>query len=104
MLILKNLVNPVQQLQLQNAGLVHIKRLAITKDRNDDSQTHRSFRSRDRHHDEHEKLPGHVLKETRERHERQIHSIQHQLDTHEHRDHVALDDHARHSNREQDRG
>ena len=43
-----------------------------------------------------------VLKETRKRNERQVHGIQHQLDAHEHRDHVALDDHADVANREQD--
>ena len=90
--------------QLQNARLIHVQRLTIAEDGDNDSQTHRRFRGRYGHNDEHKKLSGDVLKETRKRNEGQIHSIQHQLNAHEHRDDVALDDHTRHADREKDRG
>ena len=63
----------------------------------------RSFGRRHGHDDENEQLTRDVLKETRKRDERQVHGIEHQLNAHEHRDHVALDDHADHANREQAR-
>src|SRR5690242_16655582 len=59
----------IRGLQFQNTRLVDVQRLAIAKDRDDDSQTHRGLSRRHRHHDEHEQLPGHVLKETRKRNE-----------------------------------
>ena len=40
------------------------------------------------------------LEETRKSDERQVHGIEHQLDAHEHRDHVALNDYADHADRE----
>src|SRR5512132_3740427 len=94
-------VNP--WLQLQNARIIHIQRLSITKDRNNDPQTDRSFSSSDCHYDEHKKLPGNVLKKTCEGDKREVHSVQHQLDAHEHCNDVSLDDHARDADREQHR-
>ncbi len=38
------------RLQLQSTRIIDIQRLASSKDRNDDSQTNRSFRRRDRHY------------------------------------------------------
>jgi hypothetical protein len=46
-------------------------------------------------------LPGDILKETSKRNERQVHGVEHQLDAHEHRDDVSLNDDAHHADREQ---
>jgi hypothetical protein len=87
--------------QFQYARLVNIQRFPVAKDGDNYAQAHGGFGSGDRHHNENEKLTGHILKETRECDERKIHGIEHQLNAHEHRDHVSLDHHASHANSEQ---
>src|SRR5262245_32552427 len=88
-------------LQLQNARIINIQRFSISEDRNDYPQPNRSFSGGHCHHNENKELAGDVLKETRKSYKRQIHSVEHQLDAHEHRNHISLDDYADHSNREE---
>jgi hypothetical protein len=54
--------------------------------------------------EEHEHLPGHVAQEARERDEVDIDREQHQLDRHQHDEHVApIEEYPRHADGEQDR-
>src|SRR5215203_2626367 len=86
-------------LVLQNARIVDIDRLTIPEKHNDDTESYRGFSGRDRHHHKYKQLPGHICVVARERHERQVYGIEHQLDAHEHPECVALEYHADRSDR-----
>src|SRR5215210_7406371 len=88
-------------LKSQNARVVHVERLAVAEDGDDNPEPHGGLGGRDRHHDEDEELPRHVSEVAGEGDERQVHGVEHQLDAHEHLDGVALDDDADHADGEQ---
>src|SRR6266404_1687259 len=93
-----------QPLQFQDARIVNIQRFTIAKDGEDDPQAHGGFGRGDRHHDKDEQLSRDITKETGKSDKRQVHGVEHQLDAHEHRDHVALDHYAYHADREEHGG
>src|SRR5882762_8355041 len=95
----RSILTTDHKLKLQNTRIVHIQRFPITKDGNDDSQTHCGLGGGDSHHNEDKQLSGNVMIKARESHKRQIHGIQHQLDAHEHRNHITLDQHAHYADR-----
>src|SRR5215216_5203710 len=88
-------------LKSQHARVVHVERLAVAEDGDDDPEAHGGLGGRDRHHDEDEELPRHVAEVAGEGDEGQVHGVEHQLDAHEHLDGVALDDDADHADGEE---
>src|SRR5467141_25676 len=70
-------------LSFQEVHVVHVRGLPVAEDRDQDGEAHGHFRGRDRHHEEDEDLAVHLPVEFRERHEAQVHRVQHQLDRHE---------------------
>ena len=88
-------------LEFQYARIIDVQRFAITEDCDDDSQAHRSLGSSDGHNYKNKELTGDILKETSKRDEGQIHSVEHQLNTHEHGDHISFDNDADDTNGEQ---
>jgi len=84
------LPNFLSRLQLERIDLVYVERLSISEDRDYDSESHRCFGGGYGHHDEDKQLAADVPEESRERNKRQVDGVQHQLDTQEYRDRVAL--------------
>src|SRR5437868_5002368 len=70
---------------------------AILKYSKNDGQSHRSFGGGDNHYEKAVDVSIHLLELIRERHEAQVHRIEHQLDGHENRDDVAAKDESSHS-------
>ena len=72
-------------------------------DGENDRQPDGRFGRGDGHDEEHEHLPAHseIL---RQRDEREIHRVEHELDAHEDHDRVAPHEHAEHAEREEHRG
>jgi hypothetical protein len=91
-------------LKLQNTCIIHVERFAIAEDSDDNAKSNRRFRRRYGHHYENKKLTGDILKVTGESNKREIHGVEHQLNAHEQRDHVALDDYAGRANRKKNGG
>src|SRR5215207_7287152 len=59
------------------------------QDRHDDAEAHHDLGGGHDEHEEHDRLAGHVVERRRERHEAQVHRVQHELDAHEHHERVA---------------
>src|SRR5690606_2874357 len=78
----------LHDLVLQKARVVHVHRNPVSEERYDDAQANGSLACRDSHYHKYEKLACHVSVVSRERDERQVNSIEHQLDAHEHADRV----------------
>src|SRR3954447_13716746 len=74
------------------------------EDRHDDGEAHGDLGGGDHQGEEHERLPAHVVELPGEGHEREVHRVQHQLDAHEHHEHVAADQHADRTDGEYHRG
>ena len=85
---------------LQNARVIDVNRLAVAEERDDDPEADSSFGRGDTHYHEYKKLSGHIGVVPRERYERKIYGIEHQLDAHEHPEGVALEDNADRADRE----
>src|SRR5208337_3760147 len=71
-------------------------------DGNDDGQAHRGLGGGHHHHEEDENLSAKRVPVRGEGDERKVHAVQHQLDRHENRDDVALDQKPEHTTCEQD--
>src|SRR5512135_2868006 len=90
-------------LQLQQVHAIGIQSFACTEYRNDDGQSNGGFRGGDHHDKEDEDLTAQGVPVRGERHEAQVHGVEHQLDRHEDRDDVALDEKAEYAAGEEDR-
>src|ERR1700678_113767 len=90
-------------LQLQQVHTIDIQRLARAEYGDDDGQTHRSFGRGHHHYKEHENLPIQRPQLRGERHKRQVHTIQHQLNGKKNRDDIALDEKPGNAARKQNR-
>src|SRR5260370_8583430 len=82
--------------------MVHIQSFTRAIDSNDDRQSHRGLGGGHYHDEEDEHLPAERVPVRGEGHERKVHAVQHQLDRHEDRDDVALDQEPEHAAPEQD--
>src|SRR5690242_7664118 len=79
---------------LQQVGVVHGGRPAGTENRHDDRESDDHLGRGHHHHEEGHDLAVQRTVDPRERDQRQVHRVQHQLDAHEHDDRVAPDQHA----------
>src|SRR5690554_1057975 len=89
---------------LQQVDVVDRGRAAGAVDRHDDRQPDDHLGGRDDHDEERHHLAREVAVHPRERHERQVGRVEHELDAHEDDDRVAPDEHGQRADREQDRG
>src|SRR5580765_3104623 len=89
---------------LQQVDLVHEHRLAQAEQVDDDGQADRDFRGGDGHDEEHEDLSVQRFQVVRERHEREVRRVEHELDGHEDDECVPAHEHAPDADREHDRG
>src|ERR1035437_854929 len=89
---------------LQRRKRIGVERLAVTEQPDHNRQPDRGFGGRDGHHEEHDDLPVRGAERAAERHKRQIHRVQHDLDRQQHRDDVAAHEHAGRPNREEHGG
>src|SRR5262245_17013796 len=80
-------------LALEEVDLVHVHRLLETEHVDDDGETDRDLGSRDSHDEEHEDLAVERVHRARERDEREIRGVQHELDRHEDDERVAAHEH-----------
>src|SRR6476469_525670 len=78
---------------LQQVGVVHGGRPAGTEDRHDDREPDDHLGRGHHHYEEGHDLAVQRAVDARERDQRQVHRVQHQLDAHEHDDRVAPDQH-----------
>src|SRR5258707_10331769 len=67
-------------LPFQSCKRVGVQRFTMTKERDDERETHRSFRSSHGHHEKHDDLTVGAAKRPPECHEAQIDRVQHDLD------------------------
>src|SRR5690625_2801236 len=88
----------------QQVDVVHRGGPAGTEDRDDDREADDDLGGRDDHHEEGEHLAVQVAVHPRERDEREVRRVEHELDPHEHDDPVAAQQHRRGPDREQERG
>src|SRR5215469_7968759 len=89
---------------LQQVRVVHRRGPAGPEDRHQDREADHDLRGGHHHHEERDDLAVQVPVHARERHERQVARVQHQLDAHEHHDGVAPHEHADAADHEQDHG
>src|SRR5260370_17553377 len=82
--------------------MVHIQSFTRAIDSNDDRQSHRGLGGGHYHDEEDEHLPAERVPVRGEGNKRKVHAVQHQLDRHENRDDVALDQEPEHAAPEQD--
>src|SRR5215467_3526366 len=80
-----------------------IQRLAVPEQRDHDRQPDRGLGGGHGHHEEHDDLAVGRAQRAAERHEAEVHGVQHDLDRQQDRDDVAADQHARRPDREQNR-
>src|SRR5205823_15015299 len=64
------------------------------EDRHDDREADGDLGGRHDEREEHEGLTTNVVELACERHEREVHRVEHELDAHEHHEHVAPDEHS----------
>ena len=93
-----------ERLVLQEVDLVDVEGLACAEKGNDDGEADGGFGSRYNHDEEDKDLAGYLMPHVRERDEGEVHGVQHELDRHEDRDNVALDEEGGDANAKQDRG
>src|SRR3954470_17568406 len=87
---------------LQQVGVVDRGRPTGAEDRHDDRQTDHDLGRGDDHHEERNDLAVEGAVDPRERDQREIDRVEHQLDAHEDHDGVAADEHTRRADREQE--
>src|SRR5215472_7054437 len=85
------------RLELQQIHIFDVQRLAVARDDHDDRQSDRRFRRRHYNHEEHENQAVQLVEFAAERHKRQVHRVQHQLDGHKNRDDIALENKSDHA-------
>src|SRR5262245_23185121 len=88
---------------LEQVDLVHEHGLPQSEQVDDDREPDRHLGGGDGHHEEHEDLAIERLHVARERDEREVRGVQHELDRHEDDERVAAYEHADHADREHDR-
>src|SRR3954471_10474209 len=86
---------------LEEVGVVDRGRTASAENGDDDRQAHHDLCCGDNHGEEREDLTVEVAVHPRERHEREVAGVEHQLDAHEHNDRVATHEHTRRADGEQ---
>src|ERR1700690_3331230 len=74
---------------LQHPHVVGGGAAPASEDRDDDREADGHFGGGDDQGEEHEHLAPHIVELTGESHEREVHRVEHQLDAHEHDQHVA---------------
>src|SRR5438876_1717206 len=84
----------------EQVDVLEIQRLAVAVNGEDDREADGGLGGRDRHHEEHEYLAGDA-EPLRQRHEREVYGVEHQLDAHEDHDRVPTQQHAGDAQREQ---
>src|SRR5687768_9270948 len=82
------------KLVLHHTRIIHIDRLAVAEERDDNAEADGGFRGGDGHYHEYKKLSRHIAVVTRKRDKCQVDGVEHQLDAHEHPDRVALKNNA----------
>src|SRR5687768_7858718 len=80
---------------------VRIERLPMPEERNHDGETDRGLRGRHGHDEERDDLPVDASLIAAQRHERQVHRVEHHLDREHHGDQVAAQEHAGRADREE---
>src|SRR5690348_4299726 len=85
------------RLELQQIHIFDVQRLAVACDDHNDRQPHRRFRRRHHNHKENENQSVQLVKFAAERHKRQVHRVQHQLDGHKNRDDIAFENKSDHA-------
>src|SRR3990170_1604119 len=88
----------------QEARFVDVRRMAAAEDRDDDRKADDHLGRSDHHREERQHLAVQVSELPRERHQREVHRVQLQLDRHEDHEGVAADQHSDRADREQDGG
>src|SRR5688572_1278178 len=88
---------------LERRERVGVERLAMAEERDDERQADGGFGGGDGHHEERDDLAVDVAAVAAERHERQVHGVQHDLDRQQNRDQVTAQEHAGRPDREKDR-
>src|SRR5262245_31412332 len=89
---------------LQRRERIGAERLPVAEERNHERQPDGRLGRRDGHDEEHDDLPVDGAAVAADRHEHQVHRVQHDLDRQEDRDQVAAEEHAGGPDREQDSG
>src|SRR5690606_26420931 len=84
----------------EKAEIPDVDRIGVSEYRDDDREADSGLRRGDRDHEEDDDLTI-DSRIRRERHEREVHRIQHQLDAHEENDRVPPDEGAGRSDREE---
>ena len=87
----------------QRRERVRVQRFAVAVQRDHDREADCRLRRRHRHHEEHDHLPFGRAERAAERHERQIHGVQHDFHRQQNRDDVPPHKHAGRSNGEENR-
>src|SRR5690348_10052855 len=90
-------------LALQGVELVHVNLAAGAEDGDDDGEADHHLGGGDGQHEEDEHPALHRVQEVRERHEREVDGVEHQLDGHEHHQRVAAHEHADRADGEEQR-
>src|SRR5215218_9868988 len=92
----------VQESASEQVDVAQVHRLLMPEDADDDGETNRGFGGRHRHDEEDHYVAAGAV-ELGQRHETEIHRIQHQLDAHEEHDGIPPQQHAGHSETEEHR-
>src|SRR6185437_15568232 len=90
-------------LVLHKIDLIDVQGLSCAEESDDDGKTDGGLRGGDDHDKEDEDLPFDAMPHVREGDEGQVDGVEHQLNRHEDRDDVALDEEGANADREQDR-
>src|SRR5687767_2880485 len=89
---------------LHQVDLVEIDADPVAVDEQDDGETHADLGGGDGDHEQGEDLSGGVVQPGGERHQVDVHGVQHELDAHEHHDAVAPSQHSVDPDAEQEGG
>src|SRR5581483_193187 len=90
-------------LSLESCHVVGGRARTSAHEGDDDPEADHDLGRRDDEHEEDDDLPADVVERTGERHEREVHGVEHQLDAHEHDERVAADHEPDRTDREQQR-
>src|SRR5277367_1551254 len=88
-------------LQLHARQIFHVRGLAAAIERDDEREADRDFRRRDGDDEKHQHLSIELVVESRERDEREVRGVQHQLQRHINHNQIAPHDDAEQSQRKQ---
>src|SRR5690606_7805304 len=87
----------------EQVDLVYVDGDLVAEDGDDDGEADGGLGGGYAHHEEHQDMPGDVAEGLAERHQREVHRVQHQLDGEEDHDGVPAQQHAEHADREEHR-